>query len=189
MLLSNKNIPAGSPISLNTTDFKDALPALYQKYPNSLMQIQLTALNYPKIILWTGGVNGTLLYNVDFYVIPQNNTTPFDAFTVQTVVTLDVNVWIKNNSIQGNVLGASLNSTIVKTNIGPFDIQGLNGVLQFAYMAVVIGEIQQTLTKGYPMPVLPDVRLVNPQLVHSNGYMSLLSDFNYSMQSKKPTAK
>ena len=74
-------VPSDSPFQLNTTDFSDLIPALYQKYPNLAMELNCSVVQMPTCYFNSSGAFISAVTHVDVYVL-LNNTATF-AFTLE----------------------------------------------------------------------------------------------------------
>jgi hypothetical protein len=63
-------VPANFPIQLNTNSFKLLLPALYQKFPNTPMQLLIATTGAPLVpTIDPSGINVSITFNVTASVV------------------------------------------------------------------------------------------------------------------------
>jgi hypothetical protein len=81
ILVTPNMVPSDSPFQLNTTDFSDLIPPLYQKYPNMLMELNCSVVQMPTCYFNASGAFINAVSHVDVYVII-NGSAVF-TFTLQ----------------------------------------------------------------------------------------------------------
>eukprot|EP01125_Pyxidicula_operculata_P006803 TRINITY_DN2336_c0_g1_i1.p1 TRINITY_DN2336_c0_g1~~TRINITY_DN2336_c0_g1_i1.p1 ORF type:complete len:291 (-),score=69.81 TRINITY_DN2336_c0_g1_i1:96-968(-) len=173
--LTNGEIPPFIPIHLNTTFFKDQIPSLYQKYPNSLMVVSYTATNYPQIqFSSTKGLVVIANLNTAFYVVNGGNTTP--VFTLSAVFTLTTQLSIKSQKVVGAVQEMDFSFSLVSSNIGNFNVGPFTTLINTDFKTSVIPIIDQVLGAGISLPLIDNITLVNTQLQITDGFFYILSD-------------
>jgi hypothetical protein len=76
-------VPANFPIQLNTDSFKLLLPALYQKFPNTPMQLQIATTGAPLVpSIDPSGVNVSITFNITAAVVVGDGTNASQTITV-----------------------------------------------------------------------------------------------------------
>lgn len=72
--ITDNQIPAWSPVRLNTKDFAALIPALYKDFPNMEMQINAFCTKPPNSVLSPSGASVVAEGDLEFYVILPNGT-------------------------------------------------------------------------------------------------------------------
>jgi len=173
------DVPATSPVKLNTTNFKGYVPLLYQKYPNKGLEIKITpGTPLPLTKMNSSGITINLKIDMEVMVIVDNKTiTP--AFILELDVVASAKATLNNTAISINLSHVSDSATLKKSYIGTFDPTTLETVIKFLLTGVLYPYANKIANKGFDLPVVPDVKLNNPTIIYGNGYLSVASDITY----------
>ena len=178
-LLTQHIFPSSFQWLFNTTNLQYFLPQLYAKYPGLEMQIDFTTASPPTIsISPANGAEVNLIAQAIFQVVQP--TGPVNAFALNFNAIMDLEASIVASNITGTLTYKSSNVTLAYSNIGPLDVQLVSTIVDliFEYGVVPIGN---TLAKrGFPLPSLQGLTLVNPVISYQNRFIAIRSDFTYT---------
>jgi len=117
-VVNNSQVPPDVPIKLETSYFKDLIPALYQKYPNMLMQLRNMATTYPITTFSPSGAFVADQGDVHVMVLP-NEQTAVEAFVLHLNVTMSGTASLnkEGTAIVGQLKLFSMGMSLKSTNI------------------------------------------------------------------------
>lgn len=182
-LLTPENLPSDSPIKLNTFYFKDAIPPLFQIYPNFFMQTGLKITKMPSLQFSRTGINGTLIGTLNVQVREKNGTS-----TTAFVLGFEADCSAILNVIQPKTLPMvtsqvkmlGFDTTLESTNIGTFPLEPAKNVIGALLDLAMIRWMNQYLSVGFPIPVPEGVVLTDPTIYYFDGYVELGSEMIYN---------
>jgi lipopolysaccharide-binding protein len=178
----NTHIPSGIPFHLNTTSFKLFLPQLYNKFPNEAMLLNLSAVKPPDLTISPTAINFTLPGQVDVLVRSANKTIQ-NAFTLGVIMYASVDVAIHSSGNQENITGKAnfLRATLslVKSNIGTFDVSLLQTSVNTLCTLFVIPALNVYAGVGFPIPTVDGVSFVGSTIELEQDVVMIGTDINY----------
>eukprot|EP01091_Cochliopodium_minus_P020460 TRINITY_DN895_c0_g1_i1.p1 TRINITY_DN895_c0_g1~~TRINITY_DN895_c0_g1_i1.p1 ORF type:complete len:505 (-),score=146.89 TRINITY_DN895_c0_g1_i1:67-1548(-) len=177
-LITPQMVPKDSPFQLNTTDFSDLIPALYQKYPGLLMELNTSVYQMPQAVFNASGAFISAVTNIYVLVLP-NNSSPILAFTLQVNVNLAGKANIKSSTIFGDLTFLSASISLYQTSIGNFSVSNLQDVVQLLIYGV-LPIVNQKLSAGFQLPILDNVELVSPTLTFGQDYLAVTTNVQYT---------
>eukprot|EP00118_Oscarella_pearsei_P000198 m.4415 g.4415 ORF g.4415 m.4415 type:complete len:501 (+) comp10700_c0_seq1:23-1525(+) len=181
--ITQKMIPSGAPLSLNTSSFKLIIPALYEKYPNKAMQILVSATSAPYVNTTTSYINLTAPCEVVAYVFTDEKTL-VDVFTLGVTMHATVHVYLRQNGskeiVCANATYLRSDISLIKSNIGTFKVIGLEFAVNALCELGLIPFLNQYGAVGFPIPVVDGITFVDPKLDLGNGYIQVSTDLKYT---------
>jgi len=174
--ITSNDIPNTSPIQLNTTYFSDLIPPLYNKYPNTLMDLNVSVVSMPTVFFNTSGAFVTATAHCDTYVVINNS--PVYAFTLEVITNLAGNANIKGTTIYGDLTFLAASVSLYKSAIGQFSTSNLNDVVQLL-ISFVLPDINDKLANGFQLPITDGVALVSPSLTWGSRYLVVSTNVQY----------
>jgi len=177
--VTNKDIPAESPLKLNTDSFEFLIPELYKEYPNTTMETIVTPSVAP-ITKFAAGSDLSLnaIFEFIFYVLPEGQK-PVPVFTLEGKVAGSVQVVMNHTQIAVNISSASVALSVKSSNVGNFTV----GLLQdFANDALpILVEYANVEIKKNPisLPAIPHITLKNTTLTYGDSYVEVALDAYY----------
>lgn len=194
-------IPPTIPIQLNTSSFAIMAPALQKKYPNMAMYLALRARTAPvRTRIVPGELNATLLFDCDFFVVNGTDNSTVTARSQHghsTATAHHIPVFSLNTTAQaagsvnctttGGTTALHFSTTflevavsLTQTEIGAFDPSPLQTLINFVFEGVLLPQINKAGATGIPIPTLPGVALLKPEIVLGVGYVRIDADIKYT---------
>mmetsp|Transcript_11305 Transcript_11305/g.42355 ORF Transcript_11305/g.42355 Transcript_11305/m.42355 type:complete len:536 (-) Transcript_11305:1505-3112(-) len=189
-LVTQHDIPASWPVQLNTSylPFKFAVPGLYAKYPDMGMQILFGTDQdvTPKATMSEESGIDVVAIGTGVFKVVQPDGGIVDAFTLDLKLDLAIKAHVQDNVISGEVSLKNLTLGVKQSQVGDIQVSGLNDSVNFLVSNILVPIINAFATKGFPIPQLSDVNLVDPQLYVKDGHLEVYSDFTYSPDAHRP---
>ncbi|PWA23386.1 hypothetical protein CCH79_00016471 [Gambusia affinis] len=179
-------VPKGSPFRLNTKTFGVFIPQIAKQYPGLMMKLLLRAENSPTITFQPKNTTAVATATVTAYAIQPNGTlSPLFILNLESSVSADV--YVRGLNIAGRLTLNQLKLSVGTSYVGQFQVGVLDSVLRMVLKVVVIPIVNVQLDKGYPLPAIGKMNLVNPQLQIMKDYMLIGTDVNFTGEVLTPS--
>jgi len=177
-------VPASFPLKLNTSSFRDLIPALFAKYPNMLMEATIAAVGNPlTVTISESGMMAAGTCTVAFAVINPDKTIVPDVFIISVTVFASGKAWVvgsgATNSVVANLTLVNVTMTLASSTIGPINLNPLQFALNIFTSMFLLPAVNKELNKGFVIPVIEGLTFVNPQLSYGPGYLVVDTDISY----------
>eukprot|EP01111_Echinosteliopsis_oligospora_P006861 TRINITY_DN2126_c0_g1_i2.p1 TRINITY_DN2126_c0_g1~~TRINITY_DN2126_c0_g1_i2.p1 ORF type:complete len:480 (+),score=131.88 TRINITY_DN2126_c0_g1_i2:44-1483(+) len=171
------DLPASSPLRLNTTYFEDLIPPLYSNFPDKMMELYVHVPTTPFVNI-VSDVGTTLKAEVEvaFIILPSNET----AFVLDVVLSFTVLAEVVGTNLTGSLTYGSSSMSILTTNIGTFDVSALDEILDSAVTLGLIPLANKRLSTGFTLPSVDGITFTNATVVNYDGYLLVSTDVLYS---------
>jgi len=177
-VVKDSNIPDWSPLRLNTTSWKDLIPALYKTWPDKLMLLRASASSAPFVVFNTDGAIVTQEGTFDISVIDGANIVP--AFVLSGVVQMSGSSVLRNYEIFGNLTFLKTSFQIQSSKIGTFNTTLLVPYINEFFTKGLVPLANLVLKNGgIPLPVVKGLTFVNPNLAFGNRYLMVATDVHF----------
>ncbi|XP_066558664.1 bactericidal permeability-increasing protein [Amia ocellicauda] len=176
--ITDDMLPKSSPFRLNTKSFQLIIPEIEKKYPNMPMKCVVKTSKQPLITFEPNNATLQAAGTVTAYAI-QPNSTLAPLFIINVVTSVSAKVYITGTNIAGSVSLNGLEISLVESYVGPFQVQVLNNVVPFILKTVVLPQVNAYLKKGFPLPTLRKMSLVNPQIQIQKNYLLIATDVRF----------
>ncbi|XP_075880786.1 bactericidal permeability-increasing protein-like [Nelusetta ayraudi] len=179
LYVTDDMVPRISPIRLNTKTFGTFVPEIAKRFPNLMVKLLVRASTNPVVRLEPGRVavqaNGT----VTAYAIQANGTlTPLFMLNLETDISAQV--LLKGMRLAAAVTLNRMSLTLATSYVGDFQVRALDSVLQMVLKLVVIPTVNVQLAKGYPLPALGQMELVDTQLQIFKDFLQIGTDVSFT---------
>ena len=190
-----QQVPSSFPIGLNTTAIGVYVPQLAKAFPARPVVLRLTAVTpQPATASFVpAGLNVTYSTHVGIAVILANGTQT-EAFTLRADITASGTVGVNSTAIINNgtkshtprlvgklsLLDVPL--TLENTRIGNItqQVKGLSMLAKLLSATYIVPALNAYAQRGFPLPVVDGVALVNPSVQTFDGYVAVATDFKYT---------
>ncbi|KAJ8041435.1 Bactericidal permeability-increasing protein [Holothuria leucospilota] len=178
--VTQDEIPAGSKISLNTSDFaiEFLIPQIAKLYPNMMMQMNLNTTAPPVVSITPDSVGATINGDIAAYVILPNKTLAY-VFTLGATLKVSADLGFTQSSLTWNSSYVSADLKLLYTAIDDFKIDRLRSTLQFACKAYIIPALNKYGAQGVPVPSFDDYVFMNPVVTQGQGFLKIGTDLAY----------
>uniref|UniRef100_A0A3Q3WLL0 Bactericidal permeability-increasing protein n=1 Tax=Mola mola TaxID=94237 RepID=A0A3Q3WLL0_MOLML len=179
LYITDDMIPKGSPIRLNTRTFGAFIPQVAKRFPGLMMKLLLKTVKNPEVTFEPNNVTVKATGTVTAYAIQPNITlTPLFILDLETSVS--AKVFVSGTRLAGAVSLNKMVLTLGTSYVGEFQVRSLDSILQMVLKVAVIPKLNAQLAKGYPLPSLGKMELVNTQLQVLKGYMLIGTDAHFT---------
>ncbi|XP_034538340.1 bactericidal permeability-increasing protein-like [Notolabrus celidotus] len=178
LYITDDMIPQGSPIRLNTRTFGAFVPQIAKQFPGLLMKLLVKTVKNPVITFEPNNVTIQTSGAVTAYAI-QPNATLTPLFVLNLDSSVSARVFVSGMSLAGAVTLNKMDLTLGTSYVGEFQVRSLDNIFQMVLKLVVIPKLNAKLAKGYPLPTLGKMKLVNTQLQVLKDYMLIGTDVQF----------
>lgn len=179
LYITDDMIPAGSPIRLNTRTFGAFIPQLSKLFPGLMMKLLVKTAKTPVISFQPNNVTVQACGTVTAYAI-QPNATLSPLFVLNLDTSVSARVYVSGMRVAGAVTLNKMDVTLGTSYVGAFQVKSLDNILQMVVKIVVIPKFNAQLAKGYPLPTIGKMKLVNTELKVLKDYMLIGTDVQFT---------
>mmetsp|Transcript_2095 Transcript_2095/g.3033 ORF Transcript_2095/g.3033 Transcript_2095/m.3033 type:complete len:550 (+) Transcript_2095:70-1719(+) len=188
-IIKPQDVPADSPIQLNTTFLKNYLPDLYEKFPDQLIQIEVKVTKAPTFTskVSSGQVlaNTTLLFSI--YKGENDVQKAFLANLGLNALMDKVGLKDVNNGAQLNLTGhiqtLAADLTLAESYIGDISIDRFALFLKIIIENGLLTQINADLGVGVPLVLPKGLTITDTKVEFQDGYIHAACYISY----KPPT--
>uniref|UniRef100_A0A8C4FBY5 Bactericidal permeability-increasing protein n=1 Tax=Dicentrarchus labrax TaxID=13489 RepID=A0A8C4FBY5_DICLA len=179
LAITDDMIPQSSPIRLNTRTFGAFIPQIAKRFPGLMMKLLVKTVKDPIITFETNNMTVQAIGTVTAYAI-QPNATLSPLFVLNMDTSVSARVYVSGVKLAGAVTLNKMDLTLGTSYVGDFQVGSLDNILQMVLKVVVIPKLNVQLAKGYPLPTLGKMKLVNTQLQVLKDYMLIGTDVQFT---------
>lgn len=172
-------IPQSSPIRLNTRTFGAFIPQIAKSFPGLMMKLLVKTAKDPTITFETNNVTVQAIGTMTAYAI-QPNTTLSPLFVLNMEASVSARVYVTGLKLAGDVTLNKLDMTLGTSYVGDFKVKSLDNIFLMVVKVAVLPKVNAFLEKGYPLPAIGKMNLVNTQLQVLKDYMLVGTDVQFT---------
>ncbi|KAG8007388.1 Bactericidal permeability-increasing protein [Nibea albiflora] len=178
LYITDDMLPKSSPIRLNTRTFGIVIPQIAKLFPGLMMKLLVKTVKTPIITFEPSNVTVQATASVTAYAIQPNGTlTPLFVLNLDSSVSAQV--FVSGMRLAGTVTLNNMELTLGTSYVGEFQVKALYSIFQMVLKVVVLPKLNAQLAKGYPLPTLGKMKLVNTQLQVLKDYMLIGTDVQF----------
>ncbi|XP_073325094.1 bactericidal permeability-increasing protein-like [Pagrus major] len=156
-------IPRLSPIRLNTKTFGVFIPEIARRFPGLMMKLVVKAAKDPVVTFEPDNMTVNVTGTVTAYAI-QPNATLSSLFVLNLETSVSARVFLSGMRLAGAVTLNKFDLTVGTSSVGEFRVKSLDSIFEMVLNVVVIPVLNVQLAKGYPLPALRNMNLLNTRL-------------------------
>ena len=174
--VESKDLPASSPIALNTDTFSTLVPGL-KKWPSTPMSISAGVSGTPTITFANGSVGLALGANFNFTVLA--NGTKVDAFGLVCLVEAFASASVVAETLRFAISpNVTCTPTVGYTTVGTVNANGFAMIINLA-IAALIPMANKKLQNGIPLPTIDGIGFANSEIIAHDSLLTLATDITY----------
>ncbi|XP_069099444.1 bactericidal permeability-increasing protein-like isoform X1 [Pleurodeles waltl] len=178
--LTQNKIPLNSPILLKTDDFENLIPEIPRQYPHLGMMLQLSARKQPLLTCLPGSLHLTGHgYIRASAILPNATLAPLFEIDLDTVI--KGQVMISGQKLNGSLDLDSFRLSLVHSDVGPLEVDTLQAMLSEVLQILVLPEVNKILSRGFLLPTINGLTLVNPSVTVLKGLVIFGADGHFSV--------
>uniref|UniRef100_A0A8D1EMV1 Bactericidal permeability-increasing protein n=1 Tax=Sus scrofa TaxID=9823 RepID=A0A8D1EMV1_PIG len=179
LTINNSMIPKKSLFSLTTNFFGTLIPKVSTMFPNMEMQFLIWASFPPHLAVHPSGLDLTFVLETQaFAVLPNASLAPL--FLIEMNSSISVDIGVRSKRLIGELRLNKLLLELKHSNIGPFSVELLQAVMNFAVPTLVLPKINEKLQRGFPLPLPAYIQLSNLVLQPHQDFLLFGADVRYS---------
>ncbi|XP_075952175.1 bactericidal permeability-increasing protein-like [Anarhichas minor] len=179
LYITDDMIPQGTAIRLDTTTFGVFIPQIAKRFPGLTMKLLVKTEKHPVTTFEPNNATVQATCTVTAYAI-QPNATLSPLFVLNLESSVSARLFVSGMRLAGAVTLNKMDLTLRTSNVGDFQVTALDSIFQLVLKLVVIPIVNVELAKGYPLPTLGKMKLVNTQLQVLKDYMMIGTDVQFS---------
>jgi len=126
---------------------------------------------------------------MDWFAVDPKTNELKKAFSLIGYFTSQLTASIKDLKIVPQLGFIKQEFKLKSTEIGEFTTEPLNSLLNFAFDKGIVPFINNRAKDGFPIPAIPDVKLINPEISFQEKYLVVSTDVNYVGVKKEEHSK
>ncbi|XP_026162871.1 bactericidal permeability-increasing protein-like [Mastacembelus armatus] len=179
LYITDDMIPQSSPIRLNTKTFGAFIPQIAKLFPGLMMKLLVKTVTTPVVTFEPNNATVQATGTVTAYAI-QPNATLSPLFVLNLDTSVSAQVFVSEMRLAGAVTLNKMDLTLGTSYVGEFQVRSLDNILQMVLKVVVIPKLNVQLAKGYPLPKIGKMKLVNTELQVLKDYMLIGTDVQFT---------
>jgi len=180
--INNKLIPADAKPLLNTLIFKDLVPKLYEAHPDRPIRLKIETLKAPTVTMETNKILAQVQKKISIEVMSEDGKV-VPAFYIQCNIKGHgkAKLFTQHSAVYvgGRIDAFTWTGQLGGSIFGDIDIPMNNKLITDIVQAFVINTANPILDKGFPIPRIPGLRLINPKLTVVKNAIRVETDIRY----------
>ncbi|XP_010764716.1 bactericidal permeability-increasing protein-like [Notothenia coriiceps] len=144
-----------------------------------MMKLLVKTVKTPIITFEPNNATVQSLASVTAYAI-QPNATLTPLFVLNLDSSVSARVFVSGTRLAGAVTLNKMDLTLGTSYVGDFQVSSLDNIFQMVLKMVVIPRLNAQLAKGYPLPTLGKMKLVNTQLLVLKDHLMIGTDVQFT---------
>lgn len=161
--ITDDMIPRLSPIRLNTKTFGVFIPEIARRFPGLMMKLVVKTAKDPVASFEPNSMTVNATGTVTAYAIQPNGALT-SLFVLNLETSVSARVFLTGMRLGGAVTLNKFDLTLGASSVGQFRVKSLDSIFEMVLNLVVIPVLNVQLAKGYPLPALKNMNLLNTQL-------------------------
>uniref|UniRef100_A0A8C7YA10 Bactericidal permeability-increasing protein n=1 Tax=Oryzias sinensis TaxID=183150 RepID=A0A8C7YA10_9TELE len=150
-----------------------------QRFPNLMMKMLVKADKNPVVKFQPNVMTVDATATATAYAIQPNGTlSPLFVLNVDSSVSSQMSV--SDLKLASRITLNKMSLSLGTSYVGDFKVNSLDNILQVILKLVVIPTVNVQLSKGYPLPALGKMKLVNTQLQIMQDYLMIGTDVQFT---------
>jgi len=180
MTVTKDMVPAMAKDFFATDFYGQYAPGILDKYGEGTDCALLLALHQTPDVIFTTKDGVDVKAGVELTIRAMNKDGKFeDAFSIMLNCDIDGDAKVNNTVLSGELTDVSATATLVSSHVGDVDIDGINDLVQFA-LSMCLDTVNEILAKGTPLPTLPGLHFVNPEILYRDDYIVVATNIVYN---------
>uniref|UniRef100_A0A8C6S4N4 Bactericidal permeability-increasing protein n=1 Tax=Neogobius melanostomus TaxID=47308 RepID=A0A8C6S4N4_9GOBI len=186
LYITDDMISASSPIRLNTQTFGAFIPQIAQSFPGLMVKLLVKAVKPPVITFESDNAMIQATGTVTAYAI-QTDGTLSPLFVLNMDGSVSAQVSVSGTMVAGSVTLNKMDLTLGTSYFGDFQVKSIDRIFQAVLKVVIIPMLNAQLAKGYPLPTIGKMTLVNTQLQIMKDYVLIGTDVQFAADDSSGT--
>ncbi|XP_021755649.1 putative BPI/LBP family protein At1g04970 [Chenopodium quinoa] len=163
---------------LNTSEWKEVVPQLYEQYPNAKMALDLSVASPPYVHVFDDKMEATINAEVTINVVSDGEAVPIACGSV--VISASGSVVISGNNLTGSIELDKFNLSAKWSKIGDLQIDVIEPVIAEVLKDVLLPQLNTRLIKGFPLPLIHGFTLQDAEIVYSDSVVTVCSNVAFT---------
>ncbi|KAL0978663.1 hypothetical protein UPYG_G00173640 [Umbra pygmaea] len=177
--ITDDMIPSSSPLRLNTRTFGVFIPEIAKRFPGLMMKLLVKTVKAPSLSFQPNNVTVQASGTVTASVIHPNGTLS-PLFILNLEASVSARLYVTELKLAGQITMDNFEMTLGTSYVGPFQVQPLDNIFLMVLKDVVIPMVNVCLQKGFPLPAIGNMNLINTELQILKDYMLIGTDVNFT---------
>jgi hypothetical protein len=176
-LLTEADLSTACPIKLTTEFFKSSVPALYAKFPNMKIRVEIVATASPITKITPSEIGVQWVGELRVFVL--NGGESIKVATIGMELSTAGRAWMEVHVFHADVHYLHFAVSVKDSIIGPIDLSPLNWIFEYLCTKGIVPFVNILMSKGVEIPVIQGFHLRNPNISFQAGYIVVGTDLDY----------
>lgn len=178
--ITDDMVPPTSTIRLTTKSFRAFIPRLARQYPNMNLELQGAVVSAPFLNFSPGNLSLAPQMEIEaFVLLPSSIKEPVFRLRVATNVSAMLTFNTNTSKITGFLKPEEVRLELKESKFGVFNVELLEALLNYYILNTLYPEVNDKLTKGFPLPLLKNIQLYDPVLQIHKDFLFLGANVQY----------
>lgn len=155
---TDDTIPPDSPFRLTTSSFRAFAPRIARLYPKMNLELRGGVVSAPLLKLSPGNLSVTLQIEIEGFVLLPDSVKK-SVFQLDVVTNVSATLTFNASRITGTLDPRKLHVELKESKVGMFNVDLLEGFLNYFMLHSVYPEVNEKLAQGFPLPLLKRIQL------------------------------
>ncbi|KAI5056835.1 hypothetical protein GOP47_0028653, partial [Adiantum capillus-veneris] len=162
---------------LNTSKWKYLIPQLYQQYPNKEITLQFKVSAAPNVTLTLDGVDVSA--SAEMLIGVSDNGSNVQVACISIIASASGLAGLNGDNITGQVVLKDISLDLEWSNVGKIHLTLVKVFLKTLVKDVLLPYLNMSLRRGFPLPVIPSMKLKDSMVKYGVGYLMVCTDLEY----------
>nr|XP_019605804.1 PREDICTED: lipopolysaccharide-binding protein-like [Rhinolophus sinicus] len=178
--ITDDMVPPTSTLRLTTKSFRAFIPRLARQYPNMNLELQGAVVSAPFLNFSPGNLSLAPQMEIEaFVLLPSSIKEPVFRLRVATNVSAMLTFNTNTSKITGFLKPEEVRLELKESKFGVFNVELLEALLNYYILNTLYPEVNDKLTKGFPLPLLKNIQLYDPVLQIHKDFLFLGANVQY----------
>uniref|UniRef100_A0A3P8XE80 Bactericidal permeability-increasing protein n=1 Tax=Esox lucius TaxID=8010 RepID=A0A3P8XE80_ESOLU len=150
-----------------------------KRFPGLMVELLVQTVKEPTISFQPNNVTVQASCTMTAYAV-QTNSTLTPLFILNMEGSVSARLFVAGVMLAGAITLNKFEITLGTSYVGPFQVQSLDNIFRIVLKDVVIPQINVRLEKGFPLPTIGKMELINTELQVLKGYMLIGTDVKFT---------
>ncbi|MCO5614975.1 hypothetical protein L7F22_069261 [Adiantum nelumboides] len=162
---------------LNTSKWKFLIPQLYQQYPDKEITLRFEVSAPPNVTLTLDGVDVSAGAEMVIGVTDEGSNVQVACISI--IASISGFAGLSGNNITGQVVLKDINLELEWSNVGKIHLTLVKVFLKTLVKDALLPYLNVSLRRGFPLPVIPSMKLKDSTINYGDGYLLVCTDLQY----------
>lgn len=163
---------------LNTSEWKEVVPQLYEEFPNDGMALNISVTAPPFVHILNGQMEATVYADVTVDVL--DNVQVIPVACISLVMSASGSTEISGNNLTATIKLDDFSLSAKWSNVGDLQMEVIEPVISEVLKEVLLPTLNSRLMSGFPLPLIHGFTLKNAEIDYLDSMITVSSDVAFA---------